>query len=67
LGYLWVRDLIEAVASGVIPLDYVQDHVTRGWVRPSLLYQIEYRIEDSALLPPEAIALDDLFVPPYKR
>jgi hypothetical protein len=67
LGYLWVRDLIEAVNSGVIPLDYVQDHITRGWVRPSLLYQIEHRIEESGQLPPEALALDDSFVPPYKR
>lgn len=67
LGYLWVRDLVEAVASGFVPLDYVRDHVTRGWVRPSLLYQIEHRIEDSGQLPPEALALDDSFVPPYKR
>ena len=67
LGYLWVRDLIEAVDAGVIPLDYVQDHITLGWVRPSLLYQIEHRIEKSGQLPPEALALDDSFVPPYKR
>jgi hypothetical protein len=67
LGYLWVRDLIEAVETGFIPLDYVKDHATRGWVRPSLLYQVEHRIEDSGLLPPEAVALDDPFVPPYKR
>lgn len=67
LGHLWVRDLIEAVDSGFIPLDYVKDHVARGWVRPSLLYQLEHRLEDSAVLPPEALALDDSFVPPYKR
>lgn len=67
LGYLWVKDLIEAIDSGFIPLDYVRDHVTRGWVRPSLLYQIEHRIEDSRQLPPDAVALDDSFVPPYKR
>jgi hypothetical protein len=67
LGYLWVRDLIEAVDSGFIPMDYVRDHVTRGWIRPSLLYQIEHRIEDARLMRPEAVALDDSFVPPYKR
>lgn len=67
LGYLWVRDLIEAAASGSIPLDYVRDHVARGWVRPSLLYQLEHRVEDTGQLPPEALALDDSFVPPFKR
>ena len=67
LGYLWVRDLIEAVDSGFIPLDYVRDHVNRGWVRPSLLYQVEHHIEDTGQLPPEAIALDDAFIPPFKR
>lgn len=67
LGYLWVRDLIEAVASGFVPLDYVRDNVTRGWVRPSLLYQVEHRIEDSGQLPPDALALDDSFLPPFKR
>jgi len=67
LGHMWVRDLIEAADSGFIPQDYVRDHITRGWVRPSLLYQIEHRIEDSGQLPPEALALDHAFVPPYKR
>jgi hypothetical protein len=66
LGYLWVRDLIEAVDSGFIPLDYVRDHVARGWVRPSLLYQVDHRVADTRL-PPEAAAVDDPFVPPYKR
>jgi hypothetical protein len=67
LGYLWVRDLVEAVDSGFIPITYVRDHVTRGWVRPSLLYQIEHRIEDSLQLPSEACSLDESFVPPHKR
>ena len=67
LGYLWTRDLIEAIDSGFISNDYVRDHVTRGWVRPSLLFQIELRLEDTLELPREASSLDDTFVPPYKR
>jgi hypothetical protein len=67
LGYLWVRDLIGAIDSGFIPMDYVVDHVNRGWVRPSLIYQVEHRMEEARSLPPEAVALDESFVPPYKR
>ncbi len=65
LCYLWVRDLLEAIDSGFISLDYVRDHVKRGWVRPSLVYQIEHRIEDSLLLSRKARALDESFAAPY--
>lgn len=66
LGFLWVRDLFEAVDSGFFPLDFVRDQVGRGYVRPSLLYQIEHRIEDSLLLPSKALRLDDHFIAPYE-
>lgn len=63
LGYLWVRDLVEAVDAGVIPLAYVREHILRGWVRPSLEWQIVNRFEDGALLPRAARALDRSFRP----
>lgn len=66
LGYLWVRDLIRAIDDGFISRDYVADHVRRGWVRPSLLYQIEKRLDDSLLLSKNAREMDGGFVPPYK-
>lgn len=67
IGHLWVRDLLEAIDSGFITKEYVQEHVARGWVRPSLVYQIEHRVVDPLLLPREARALDEGFVAPYEK
>jgi hypothetical protein len=66
-GSLWVRDLIAAVDSGFISRAYVEEHVRSGYVRPSLLYQLDYRVEWSERLSKEARALDARFVPPYKQ
>jgi hypothetical protein len=62
-----VRDLLEAIDGGFITKEYVAEHVARGWVRPSLLYQIEHRVEDGLLLPRAACALDEGFVAPYEK
>jgi hypothetical protein len=67
LGYLWVRELIEAVDRGFLSRDLVEAHVREEFLRPSLLYQLDHRIEESANLPASALALDARFVPPYKR
>ncbi len=66
-GYLWVRDLMEAVASGFIDITIIEQHISLGHVRPSLAYQIENRIEDALLLPRRACDLDKSFTPPYRR
>ncbi len=66
LGYLWVRDLLEAVERGAIGRELVDSHVREGHLRPSLLYQLDNRIEDAGELPAAAVALDARFVPPYK-
>jgi hypothetical protein len=66
LGYLWVRDLLEAIERGFIGRELVEAHVREGHLRPSLLYQVDYRIEDTRKLPAGAVALDREFVPPYK-
>ncbi len=58
LGYLWFRDLFEAMDSGFISREFVKEHVDRGYVRPSLWFQVEHRIEDSFLLPEVAKQLD---------
>lgn len=65
LGYLWMRDLFEALDTGFITRAEVERHVEQSFVRPSLLYQIDHRIEDSLLLPARARALDAEFRPPY--
>ena len=65
LGYLWVKELFEALESGFITLDFLKDHVRKGYVRPSLLHQVENRVEDSLLLPRQACALDKDFIAPF--
>ena len=65
LGYLWARALFEALDSGFLSIDYVREHVEKGYVRPSLLWQIENRVADGRLLPREARILDKNFVAPY--
>jgi hypothetical protein len=67
LGYLWVRDLIEAVNTGYIDIDYIRKHIELGYVRPSLFYQVAHQIEDTASLTSKAVALDDSFVAPYQQ
>lgn len=66
-GYVWCRDLLEAVKSGFTTIDFVREHVQRGHVRPSLLYQIEHGIDDPVLLPGKALALDRAFRAPYTK
>lgn len=65
LGYLWFRDLFEAIDSGFITEDFVAEEIRRGHVRPSLGYQVEHGIEDCLLLPRKARKLDEGFVAPY--
>ena len=67
LGGLWVRELIAAVERGFIGRELVEAHVGEGHLRPSLLYQLDHKVEDTAKLPAAALALDARFVPPYKR
>ena len=66
LGELWIAYLFAALDDRFIALDFVKEHVERGWVRPSLLYQIEHRIGDASKLPPEARAMDDSFLAPFR-
>lgn len=66
-GPLWARDLFAALREGFLSRDYVMEHVRRGFVRPSLLAQVDEGVEDPRALPPQARALDDNFVAPYKQ
>ncbi len=67
LGYVWVRDLLEAIDNGFISREYVLDHVRNGWARPSLGYQVENKIEDALLLPRHVLDLDKDYSPPYHK
>jgi hypothetical protein len=66
-GYIWVRDLLEAIDAGFISPEYVFDQVEKGWARPSLRYQIENKIEDALLLPRSVLELDNDYSPPYHK
>jgi Glycosyl transferase family 8 len=66
LGYLWTGDLIDAIDAEAISTDFVKQEIAAGHVRPSLLYQVENRIQDALLLPRKARRMDTKFFPPYQ-
>lgn len=65
-GEIWCRDLLEAIDAGAIERDMVRHHVEQGWVRPSLLHQVEQRVTDPAKIPANVIAGDEKFRAPFK-
>jgi hypothetical protein len=64
LNRFWTQALFEALDGGHIRFSDVEDDVQAGYVRPSLLHQIDQRISDSRHLKKEARALDSSFVAP---
>lgn len=64
-GKIWCRDLFEAVRSGFVSMDLLIEHRDKGWIRPSLIYQIEKGIEDPLKLNRTAKKLDTHFKAPY--
>ncbi len=65
-GYLWCRALRAAVEEGFVTREYVQDHVERGWVRPSLLAQLDKKIDDPRKLDAADRLLDRDFCAPFE-
>ncbi len=67
LASLWCQDLLAAVEEGYISRTDVVNEVQKGYVRPSLLYQIDKKIVDPAQLPSNVLKADfKNFVPPHK-
>lgn len=64
LNRFWMQELFEAIDGGNIAREEVEEHVERGYVRPSLLYQVDERVTDSRHLSREARALDRTFILP---
>jgi len=56
LGYLWTGDLIEAIDAGAVSIDFVKREIAAGHVRPSLMYQVENRIQDALPASTEGVA-----------
>lgn len=70
LGYLWIDYLRDAIRDGFISREEVQEDIERGWVRPSLLWEMDRGIDLASypgrLLAPVARYLDRDFVAPWK-
>jgi len=66
LAPLWCQELLCAVADGAIARQMVQENSERGWVRPSLLTQIDQGICDPKQLPEKVLQRDrHTFTPPH--
>lgn len=68
LGHVWCKDLFEAIHDNVISRSMVEEHVEKGWVRPSLVYQLDHAIVDPLLVPGHVKRRDMIsYVPPHVR
>ena len=68
LGWLWCKELFNAIKEGFISEQFVREEVAKGWIRPSLVYQIKHGIIDPCKLPASVIQQDSLdFIPPHKN
>ncbi|MEH2256941.1 methyltransferase domain-containing protein [Nostoc sp.] len=66
LGWLWCQELFNAIKEGFISEQFLREEFIRGWIRPSLIYQLEHEIIDPRELPPAIITQDSLeFIPPH--
>ncbi|MEC4984354.1 MAG: hypothetical protein SAJ37_04255 [Oscillatoria sp. PMC 1068.18] len=64
LGKEWSVKLFAAIENGYLDIQDIQDDISAGLVRPSLLKQIKLGIENPFALPETVIALDRDFIPP---
>lgn len=65
---LWCKELLSAVREGWITRRYIESHVRDGWVRPSLLYQIDNEIADPRDIPAWVVQSDRRnFIPPHMK
>jgi lipopolysaccharide biosynthesis glycosyltransferase len=69
LGYLWFRYFFEALDENKLPFDLVTEHIRRGFLRPSLHWQIEHRLVDPREIPDNVISdLDANFsIPNFRK
>jgi len=65
LAPVWCAALIDAIADGFIEPSSVAQHVEWGFVRPSLLWQVEADQPDPLLAPARVLKLDRSFMPPH--
>ena len=61
LGHLWLKALFAALDDGTISRAEVEQAVQRGFVRPSLNYQVDYRVTEKDKIPKAVLAEDAAF------
>jgi len=67
LGEVWCRALFDAIEAGAVSQAMVREQIMKGWLRPSLAYQIEHRIVNPARLPERILHVDAYgFTPPHR-
>lgn len=62
LASLWFRYLFQALDAGHIRENEVEDALAKGFVRPSMAWQVEHRLLDPRRLPPAVKALDTSYL-----
>jgi hypothetical protein len=62
VGHHWINALFEALDTGSIQLANLEQAITRGFVRPSLWYQVEHRVTGKDEIPKEVLSEDKPFV-----
>lgn len=66
IGSLWTAELRQAIDEGFIDTDYVKKHIENGWVRPSLLWQVENKKDKLTRAEKSFLKkLDKGFIAPY--
>ena len=61
MGHLWLNALFAALDEGAFQRSDVEDAVQRGFVRPSLLYEVDHRVTKKSELPSEVLREDRPF------
>lgn len=61
LGHLWLTELFDALDTGTIRHQEVAGAVEQGFVRPSLLHQVEHRVTRREEIPASVLRQDEPF------
>tara|TARA_B100001093_G_scaffold518642_1_gene604243 strand:- start:2895 stop:4454 length:1560 start_codon:yes stop_codon:yes gene_type:complete len=61
LGYKWMEVLLDAIDDNYISIDFIQNEIEQGHVRPSLLYQINNNVTNGLLLSKKILQIDQSF------
>lgn len=66
-AHLWCAALLQAIEAGTIRAAEVAEQVERGWIRPSLEWQVQRKQAEPSLIPRHVAIKDALFVPPHRK